>query len=278
MVRWVLRQSYEYPDGTVPYDVFGQGPPLVLVHGTPFSSYVWRKIIPDLSQRWTVYVYDLLGYGASDKRAGQDVSLAAQPHVLTSLLHHWRLESPAVVGHNFGGATVLRAHLLEHQDFSRVALIDPVALSPWGSPLEQHVRKYKAAFVEMPAHFHRAIVAAYIQEAAYRGLDETALASYLEPWLGIEGQAAFYRQMEQFDLRYTDEIEPLYAQIRRPVLILWGEEDKWLPVSQGKRLHQMISDSEFRRVPGAGHLVQEDVPEVVSSALIEFFSRQDGAG
>jgi pimeloyl-ACP methyl ester carboxylesterase len=204
--------------------------------------------------------------------------LAAQTHVFTALLDYWRVEMPTVVGHDFGGATVLRAHLLQHRDFSRIALIDPVALSPWGSRFEQHVSKHEAAFLDMPAYFHRAIVAAYIQEAAYRGLDEAVLASYLEPWLGAEGQAAFYRQMAQFDLRYTDELEPLYGRVRRPVLILWGEQDQWLPVSQGKRLHEMIAGSEFRRVPNAGHLVQEDAPEVVSAALVEFFSRPEGTG
>ena len=49
---------------------------------------------------------------------------------------------------------------------------------------------------------------------------------YIKPWLGKEGQAAFYRQIEQNDQRYTDEVEPLYGQIERPVLILWGEEDR----------------------------------------------------
>jgi pimeloyl-ACP methyl ester carboxylesterase len=277
MKPWNLRQSYAYPTGTIRYDVFGQGPPLVLVHGTPFSSYVWRKIVPALSQHWTVYVYDLLGYGASDKPAGQDVSLAAQTHVLTALLDHWRLERPAIVGHDFGGATVLRTHLLHHRDFSRIALMDPVALAPWGIAFDRHVRQYEAAFRDLPADFHRALVATYIQEAAYRGLDDATLAAYIEPWLGPEGQAGFYSQISQFDLRYTNEIEPLYAGIKRPVFILWGADDVWLPFSQGQRLHQLIAGSEFHPVPRAGHLVQEDAPEVVSAALTEFFLRPDVA-
>jgi pimeloyl-ACP methyl ester carboxylesterase len=273
MDPWLLGQSYEYSDGTVRYEVFGQGPPLVMVHGTPFSSFVWRNIVPALSQHWTVYVYDLLGYGMSDKHAAQDVSLAAQTRVLAALLDHWQLQAPAVVGHDFGGATVLRTHLLEQRDFRRIALMDPVALSPWGIAFDQHVRQHESAFRDMPAYFHRALVAAYIQEAAYHGLDETTLSAYIEPWLGTEGQAGFYRQIAQFDMRYTDEVEPLYGGIGRPVLILWGEEDQWLPFSQGQRLHQMIAGSEFHPVPGAGHLVQEDAPEVVAAALAEFFLR-----
>jgi pimeloyl-ACP methyl ester carboxylesterase len=115
---------------------------LVLVHGTPWSSYNWRHIIPALAQWWTVYFYDLLGYGQSEKHPGQDVSLGVQNKVLTALLDYWGLKSPFIVGHNFGGTTVLRTHLLENRDFRKIALLDPVALGPWGSPFFQHVKEH----------------------------------------------------------------------------------------------------------------------------------------
>ena len=65
---WRLNRSYESSGGLVAYDVFGSGPPVVLVHGTPFSSRVWRKIVPILAEKRAVYVFDLIGYGASEKR------------------------------------------------------------------------------------------------------------------------------------------------------------------------------------------------------------------
>src|SRR5205085_10229724 len=109
---WALRQRWESVGGTVPYDVLGEGPPVVLVHGTPSSSYPWRQVAAELARGWTVYVYDLLGYGSSEKRDGQDVSLGAQTHLLAQLLDHWELEEPAIVGHDFVGAITLRTHLL----------------------------------------------------------------------------------------------------------------------------------------------------------------------
>src|SRR4051812_39511956 len=108
---WKLRESFEYRGDRDAYDVFGEGPPVVLVHGTPFSSYVWRKIAPALVENHRVYVFDLLGYGTSGKREGQDVSLYAQGKLLAGLLEHWGLESPMIVGHDLGGAIALRAHL-----------------------------------------------------------------------------------------------------------------------------------------------------------------------
>jgi hypothetical protein len=78
MNAWMLGREYGSSQGAVRYEVFGTGPPLVLVHGTPFSSYVWRKVAPALAETNTVYAFDLPGYGSSEKREGQDVSLAAQ--------------------------------------------------------------------------------------------------------------------------------------------------------------------------------------------------------
>ena len=89
--------------------------------------------------------------------------------------------------------------------------------------------------------------------------------AYIEPWLGEEGQAALYRQIAQNDQRYTDEVEPLYGEIERPVLILWGEEDRWLPLEIGEKLHSSIPGSQLRTIPECAHL------ERVSKQLIQRF-------
>jgi pimeloyl-ACP methyl ester carboxylesterase len=75
MVDWELSKEFAYPGGAIRYDVQRDGPPLVLVHGTPWSSFNWRHIIPALARRWTVFFYDLIGYGQTEKRSGQDISL-----------------------------------------------------------------------------------------------------------------------------------------------------------------------------------------------------------
>ena len=271
--KWKLGESFEYGGGRAAYDVFGEGPPVVLVHGTPFSSYVWRGIAPALAENHSVYVFDLLGYGASEKREGQDVSLYAQGKLLAGLLEHWELASPTIVGHDFGGAIALRAHLLEGRDFDRIVLMDAVSVAPWGSPFYRLVRDYPGVFGQIPAYMHRAMVAAYVRDATYRPMTDEQMVPYLEPWLGEEGQAAFYRQMAQNDQRYTDEVEPLYGRIGRPVLILWGEEDRWLPLERGKKLHSAIPGSRLTTIPECAHLAQEDATEAVLGHLAEFFSR-----
>lgn len=271
MGEFELKREYAHSEGSVKYDVQGSGPPLVLVHGTPWSSFNWRHVIPALAGWFTVHFYDLIGYGQSEKRDGQDVSLATQNQVLAELLDHWELDSPFIVGHDFGGTTVLRTHLLGKRAFERIALIDPVALSPWGSPFFQHVNEHERVFQDIPAYIHEAIVSAYVQGATHKPMDPETLAGTIAPWLGPAGQRGFYRQIAQANQRFTDEVEPLYKTVTCPLLIVWGEEDQWIPIERGRQLHAAIPHSEFVPVANAGHLVQEDAPATLVSLLLKFF-------
>jgi pimeloyl-ACP methyl ester carboxylesterase len=272
MTDWVLGQTYAFRGQAVRYHVMGEGPPIVFAHGTPFSSYVWHRIAPDLAKSQQVFVYDLLGYGQSEQREGQDVSLGVQNEVLTELLVHWRLDRPDVVAHDFGGTTALRCHLLNGREFHSLTLIDPVALAPWGIGFDRHVRAHEAAFRDLPADMHQAILTTYIRGAIAHPLSDDELAPYLQPWLGAQGQAAFYRQLVQFDQRFTDEIERRYGEVRCPTQILWGEEDRWLPLEQGRRLSTLIPSARFRPVSGSGHLMQEDAPEAVLAAIFSLLA------
>jgi pimeloyl-ACP methyl ester carboxylesterase len=68
---WNLRRRVTLSGGEISYDVLGSGPPLILVHGTPSRSYIWRNVAPRLADRFTLYVFDLLGFGQSERREGQ---------------------------------------------------------------------------------------------------------------------------------------------------------------------------------------------------------------
>jgi pimeloyl-ACP methyl ester carboxylesterase len=269
--KWKLTHKFIYEGREVRYGFKGNGPALILVHGTPWSSFNLRHLVYGLSGSFTVYYFDLLGYGQSDKSEA-DVSLGIQNKLLDALLDYWQLKTPLVVGHNFGGTTVLRNHILNGRAYEKIIVIDPVALSPWGSPFFKHVKKYEAAFAGVPDYIHEAIVKAYVQTAAHRAIDNETLNEITRPWTGAEGKAAFYRQIAQADSRYTDEIQSKYSDIQEPVLILWGEEDTWIPVKQAHTLHQQIPNSQLVTVPNAGHLVIEERPEILVAEIKKFLS------
>ncbi|MBA4263545.1 MAG: alpha/beta hydrolase [Comamonadaceae bacterium] len=270
-VRWRLSQTFVFEGQHVAYDVHGHGPAVVLVHGTPWSSFNWRKIIAALARRHTVYFHDLLGYGHSRKCAGQDVSLRVQGKLLARLIEHWGLVRPIVVGHDFGGTTVLRSHLLEGVEYAKMVLVDPVAVGPWGSPFFKHVRAHESAFAGVPSYIHAAMVEAYVRGAMHLPPSPETIAGILRPWLDEEGQAAFYRQIAQADQQYTDEIEPLYGAITCQPLLVWGEEDTWVPIAKGRALNRMIPGSRLIALPAAGHLVQEDAPQLLADILLKYF-------
>lgn len=269
MRGWELPLTYDFEGREVRYGRLGDGPPMVLVHGTPWSSFTLRHLIRSLSQTFTTHFYDLLGYGQSSKADG-DVSLGVQNRVLDGLLDHWKLDAPIIVGHDFGGTTALRTHLLDHRPFEKIVLIDPVALSPWGTPFFRHVNAHEAALAGLPDFIHEAIVRAYVRSAAFEPLDDATLEGIVSPWTGPHGKAALYRQMAQADARYTDEVQGLYSTITTPTSILWGREDSWVPVEQADELHGMIPSSALRIVDDAGHLVIEEKPDELVKEILAF--------
>ena len=269
---WDLEGRVETGVGGVAYGVFGEGPPMVLVHGTPSRSFLWRGVVGRLAERHAVYVYDLPGFGRSERYEGQDVSIAAQGRVLAELVGAWGLEEPAVAGHDIGGGIVLRAHLLEGVDFRKISLLDAVVLTPWGTPALRHVKEHLGAYRTMPPGVFEAYVAARLGEATSGPMDEEAFETYHSQWRGPEGRAAYLRKDEALVERDTAEVERLLGSVRVPVEVVWGEGDAWLDPSQAETLARKIPGSGLRWVPGAGHFVMEDAPGRVAEVLAEFFA------
>ncbi|MEU8739455.1 MULTISPECIES: alpha/beta fold hydrolase [Streptomyces] len=272
MTDWILDRTFDSSSGEVRWAALGpeEAPPVVLVHGTPFSSYVWRGIARALAQDHRVYVWDLPGYGTSAQYDGQDVSLRAQGRVLAELTGHWGLSGPAVVAHDFGGCVALRARLLHGVRYSRLALVDPVALAPWGSPVYRLFGGRPEVFGALPPDLHRALVREYVGSASHLGLRPAVLDRLTGPWCTESGQPAFYRQIAQNDQRFTDEIQDRYGELDLPVLICWGTEDTWIPVARAHELAALIPDARLQLIDGAGHLVQEDAPAELTAALTRF--------
>jgi pimeloyl-ACP methyl ester carboxylesterase len=269
MGEWVLRERFATETGDIAWDRLGEGPPVVMVHGTPWSSWTWRRVAVRMAERFSVYVFDLLGFGASDQRLGQDVSLAGHGARLAALLEFWGLDQPAVIAHDIGGAAALRAHLLHNRKVAALALIDVVALAPWGSPFYRLVRDHDTVFEQLPAAIHEGVLRAYVGTAQPRPLNRDVEDALIAPWLGSAGQSAFYRQISQGDQRHTDDIEPLLGQITAPTLVVWGGADPWLPAAHGAELVQRIPAAQLALLPTAGHLVQEDQPDELTRLLSE---------
>jgi pimeloyl-ACP methyl ester carboxylesterase len=158
--------------------------------------------------------------------------------------------------------------------FASLALVDVVALAPWGSDFFRLVREHADVFSAVPPAVHEGVLRSYIAGASHAGLTEGAMEMLVAPWRGAEGQAAFYRQIAAADQRYTDDVEPHYPEIDLPVLVVWGQQDTWIPVDRAHRLAELIPQARTHLVEGAGHLIQLDQPAALATCLTQWLGDQ----
>jgi pimeloyl-ACP methyl ester carboxylesterase len=272
-VKWNLDGEFDTPGGIVRWTAFGSGDPIVLVHGTPYSSFLWRDIAPALALTRRVFVFDLLGFGQSDQRDGQDLSLPAQARIFTRLLDHWALPRPSVVAHDIGGAVTLRALLLEGADYRDLTLFDAVSGGEWERGLFRLILNHAEVFNQLPGYAHEALVASHMRHATHVGYRPEILDAFLAPWRGATGQAAFYRQYSQIKQAHTAEYEHLLGEMSVPTRIIWGTEDRILPPEYGPWLHDRIPHAELLWVEDAGHVLQNDAPARLLAHLTADFPR-----
>lgn len=267
---WNLDATTSTSVGRVAYGIAGDGPPLVLAHGWPWSSFSWHRIIPALSEQFRVHWYDMPGFGRSELSPARPPSLAVQGEVFCEMLEHWKLDAPAVVAHDFGGTVTLRAHLLHGKEFASLVLMNVVAMRPWGSAFFEHVKTHISAFTGLPPHIHAAIVRAYIDSALVHAISSEDYNQLGASWLTADGQKAFWRQFELADEAFTAEIEPQFGEIRCHTSLLWGSDDPWIPISRGMQLAEQVGVA-LAPLPGIGHLPQLEAPDVVLRELAAHF-------
>jgi pimeloyl-ACP methyl ester carboxylesterase len=277
MTHFKTDRQFRSSAGEIAYGGAGEGADVVLVHGTPTSSLIWRDVIELLSPSYRIHWLDLPGYGASEKFAGQNVRLRIFARVLREFVEHLELQRPHLVGHDFGAATVLGAHLVENVPVASLAVADGVVLNPWGTPFSLHVQEHEDVFAAVPAYVHRAILSAHLGTAVARPLPKNLEEALISPWTGEVGQPAYYRQVAQYDHAFTAELEALYTQIDVPTLVLWGEKDAWVDIEVGRRLNRLIPQSRMETLPDAGHFSMLDSPGLFARVLDTWLSsRADG--
>ncbi|MEM8876521.1 MAG: alpha/beta hydrolase [Pseudomonadota bacterium] len=264
-----LEERFVFRGQSIAWGAIGQGEPTILIHGFPWSAQAWRRIAPWLARTRKVYFFDMQGTGLSEKGSDQRVSEDVQSDLLEALVGYWDLDNPHVVAHDFGGLCALRGHFVNGIPYSKLHLINAVAVLPSGSPFFAHVASHEAAFAGLPDYAHKALFRAYIQNAAHYPLREEAIQTYFAPWSGEQGKAAFYRQIAQADTANIAEAEKRYAKPDFDVHLIWGEQDTFIPISHGRQLQKMIGATSFTPISDAAHIGQEDAPEALLGALLD---------
>ena len=263
----------------------GQGEPVVLIHGTPSSSYIWRNILPGLvAAGYKVHVFDLLGYGLSERPQDPavDTSVTGQVPVLEGLLAHWGLESLHVIAHDIGGGIAQRFALQSPESVRTLTLIDVVSYDSWPSKrTKEQMQAGLESLIKAPADQHRAHFREWLYSTVYykQRFSEDALEVFLDFICGPVGQASlFQHQVRHYDPKHTAEVAADYPKLGdRPVQLIWGAEDSWQVIDWARRLHGDIPGSQLHILEDCGHFAMEDQPEKITDLLVEFLNRHCSA-
>lgn len=254
--------------GDLAYVEAGDGPPVILLHGFPTSSFLWRDLIPVLSIGMRVVTPDLLGFGKSDKPERADLSLVAQAGYVRELAGALGIERFAAVGHGMGGGIAQRLALDGGVD--ALVLIDTYAFDQWPSPAAKEVRDVPP---EATPESVELLVRVWLEDTVVkRELTSEEIESYVRPWR--ENPAALIRGISALDGRGLEDAEAALPSLEGPTFVIWGEDDPYLPVALAERLGDCLPGSMVALLPGCGHLVIEDAPETVVGLVSQFLRRQ----
>ena len=266
----------------IAHGVHGDGRPVVLIHGTPSSSYIWRNVLPALVESGhKVHIYDLLGFGLSERPwdTSVDTSVTGQVSILEGLFSHWGLTGAHVISHDIGGGIAQRFSLLSQRQVLSLTMIDTVSFDSWPSRrTRKQIQVGLASLAQTSAADHEAHFRDWLLSAVHN--KERFARSSLEKFLGYicnpVGQASLLEhQVRHYDSRHTEELAPRMAELGRiPVQLIWGADDSWQIVDWAYRLQAAIPRSELHVLEDCGHFAMEDQPRKISHLLIDFLERQ----
>ena len=293
-----LTQTFHHENSTHSYDIkwcsLGdpKSPPLVFIHGTPWSSRVWVPFALALSRQFHVYLFDNPGFGESrlereipgkdfkptNKVIELDADLARQSEVFAALFKSWERgwdnQRAHVVVHDHAGLMSLRAYLLHRCRYASLCLMDVVAIGPFGQPLFKTVAENPRHFQELPDMAFEGILESYIRNAAFTELSKDTMQMLKVPWLREGGKEGFIRQLCQANSRSTEAVEGRYAEVGQdiPVKVIWGADDNWIPVETATRLGNALRAEEIVTIEKAGHLIMYDQPAQLGVELGRWLS------
>lgn len=253
------------------YQEKGSGTPLVLLHGYVSSTYTWREVFLPLSERYRVIALDLKGFGLSAKPDG-DYTRRAQADLLSRFLDEMKIERAILCGSSMGGEVALNAARYHPHQVERLILVDSTGVNVDGGS------SVAPGFASLPVVGPLLMAVALTNDRLVRqGLSnnyydqskvtEESVFVYHRPLKTRDGQRAAYLARRQANLR---PVEAEIEKIAPPTLILWGAEDRIVPVAAGERLHQLIGGSRLVVFERCGHLPHEEMPERFISEVTNF--------
>ena len=249
------------------YELAGEGPCLVLIHGAGDNLNMWYNQVPVFSQRYQVLTYDVRGFGQTQSPEGE-YSMALFAEDLYQLLHGLKIDDAFLLGYSMGGRIALELAI----QYAKVVKALVLANSGVGGPRPPQAVERFRAMLELLQKGDVATIAEEMTTGAFspgfKGKNPQAFERYKAVKLEVDPQS-FTRAMMALaaDIRIPD-----LGQIRCPTLIICGENDSYMTPDVAQLMQQAIRGSELRVMP-TGHAAAIEAPESFNAAVLEFLSR-----
>ena len=262
-------------DLEVAYTDEGEGPPVVLLHGWPTSSFLYREIAPVLAREHRVVAPDLPGFGASSKPTDRTYSFELYERVLDALVAELGLGPVGLAVHDTGGPIGVHWLLSRPGAVTRLALLNTLLYPDFDPAVGEFVGTLadpaKRDRLVSPDGLQRVLRLGVADESRLR---DDALAQVAEPFGDDEARAALAAAGIGLHPDGFAEIAAGLPGLAIPVLALYGADDRILPdVAQTfERVRRDVPHAEVEPLAGVGHFLQEEVPEAIAERLTAFFA------
>jgi pimeloyl-ACP methyl ester carboxylesterase len=269
----------------VNFNIAGQGPPVVLIHGVAGRAAQWDQTAQLLAEGHTVVAPDLLGHGDSAKPRG-DYSLGAHASGIRDLLVGLGIERASVVGHSLGGGIAMQFAYQFPERCERLVLVSSGGLGGEVHPLLRAATLPGSELVlPLLAHPRLLDVASLIPRALGRiGLhtrpDLTEMARGYQSLSNAEARSAFIHTLRSVIDPTGQRInasDRLYLASKMPSLIVWGCRDRIIPVEHAQPAHEAMPGSRLELLDEAGHFPHLDEPLRFARTLEDFFAEAEPA-
>lgn len=252
------------------------GPAILLVHGSNSHLQTWEAVVDNLKSKYRLISYDQPGHGLSGRAGNDDYRGDAMAAAGVKILDTLGVEKAIWVGNSMGGWVSWRAALKYPTRVSSLVLMNASGAQD-GEKIEPSLAvklmQTQIGQAILPYVAPRSIVKQSLQQSVYdpEVMNEALITRYWElVRFPTNRQATIERSRADREPEKWDDID----SINIPTLILWGEEDRVIPVSNAKLFNNKIKNSEMIIYSNIGHLPMEENPDQVSKDIDQFFSSQ----
>ena len=249
-------------------------PAILLIHGYTASLFVWKTVAPMLADAgFRVIAIDLLGFGYSAKPKWFDYSIDSQARVVSRFMNRLGIGRATIVGSSYGGAVAATLALDYPERVEKLVLVDAVA----NDNLKNHpilklaslrgIGEALAPFLVDSRMYQRHRMRATLAPVNHSLITDERVEGILRPLTAADAHHSLLATSRNW---HASRIEADAHLISQPTLIIWGEDDKVIPIDDAHRLHDSILHSRLVVLKDCGHVPQEEQSDAFARVVTEF--------